>query len=190
MTTLDGTLRRTSDMYEVHFERHFDAPVERLWQFIAEPKELEKWMGGPVDKLELFQGGEVVIQIGPRFGAVASGKVFEYEPGRLIKFGWNVPAWLHTPDLLGTTMRWEALSDGDGSKILLTHALPYTVGREHLLCSAWHLHLDQLRELLADHDEHYAINHDVLVGLVEQYLEADFSGQRARYAELLDVGNH
>src|SRR6266508_2423335 len=65
--TLDGTIRRASNMNEVHFERHFDAPVESLWQFIADPKKLEKWMGGPVDKFELVDGGNVVIQIGPRF---------------------------------------------------------------------------------------------------------------------------
>jgi len=185
--TLDGTIRRTSNMNEVHFERQFNAPVESLWQFIADSPKLEKWMGGPVYRFELIDGGEVVIQIGPRFGAVASGKVFEYEPRHLVAFTWDVPAWGHTPDLLGTTMRWEAVGDGQGSKILLTHGLPYTVGREHLLAAAWHLHLDQLAQLLAGNDDHYSIEHERVKSLTAQYLDADFEKQRARYEELLDV---
>ena len=188
--TLDGVIRRTTDMNEVHFERHFEAPVEQLWKFIADPQELAKWMGGPIDKLELVEGGEVIVQIAPKFGATASGVVLEYVPGRLLKFTWNVPAWGHTPDLLGTVMRWEAIADGSGSKILLTHALPYTVGREHLLAAAWTLHLDQLGELLDGNDENYTIEHESVQSLTAQYLEADFDRQRARYAELLDMGTH
>lgn len=188
--TLDGIIRRTADMNEVHFERHFDAPVERLWKFIAEPQELAKWMGGPIDKLELVEGGEVIVQIAPKLGATASGEVLEYVAGRLLKFTWNVPAWGHTPDLLGTVMRWEAIPEGQGSKILLTHALPYTVGREHLLAAAWTLHLDQLGELLDGNDENYTIEHQSVQSLTAQYLEADFEKQRALYAELLDMGTH
>jgi uncharacterized protein YndB with AHSA1/START domain len=42
----------------------FDAPVERVWQLWADPRQLERWWGPPthpatVDKHELAVGGEV-----------------------------------------------------------------------------------------------------------------------------------
>lgn len=185
--TTDGVIRRTETKNEVHFERSFDAPVEKLWSFIAERDLLAKWMGGPIDKLELKEGGEVVIQIAPKLGATVYGKVLEIQPGRLLKFTWDVPAWGKTPDLVGTVMRWEAVPDGAGSKILLTHALPYTVGREHLLASAWHQHLDQLGELLKGNDQNYQIEHARIVSLTQGYLDKDFAAQKANYGELLNM---
>ena len=88
-------------------------------------------------------------------------------------------------------MRWEAVGDGRGSKILLTHALPFTDGRDHLLAAAWHLHLDQLAQQLAGNDDHYIIEHERGKSLMTQCLvDADFEKQRARYEELLDVRSH
>jgi uncharacterized protein YndB with AHSA1/START domain len=176
-------------MNEVYFERRFDAPVEQLWSFISEPELLEKWLGGPVDKLEPVAGGEVVIQIGPKMGATVYGKVLEFEPGRVLALTWDVPAWGHTPDLFGTTMRWQAEADGDGSRIKLTHALPYSVGREHLLGAAWHLHLDQLGELLAGNDQHYTIQQPAIHALVLHYLEKDFTHRREYYEMLLGIAS-
>jgi uncharacterized protein YndB with AHSA1/START domain len=43
---------------------HFDAPIERVWQLWADPRQLERWWGPPthpatVEKHELAVGGEV-----------------------------------------------------------------------------------------------------------------------------------
>jgi uncharacterized protein YndB with AHSA1/START domain len=184
---LDGVIRRTADDNEVHFERHLDAPVEKVWPFVADPNELAKWMGGPVDKLELSEGGAVVIQIAPQFKATVHGKVLEYERNRLLYFTWEVPAWGKTPDLLGTRMRWEVEADGDGTRFLLTHAVPYGNGREHLLTAAWHLHLDQLEQLVAGNDRHYRIEGPVIHDLTMGYLEDDYARRRDEYEEHLNV---
>ncbi|MEU5646876.1 SRPBCC domain-containing protein [Streptomyces milbemycinicus] len=143
--------------------------------------------GGPVDKLEPFEGGEVVIQIAPKMGATVYGKVLEYVPQRVLALTWEVPAWGHTPDLMGTTMRWAVEADGDGSKLTLTHALPHSAFREHLLSAAWHLHMDQLGQLLAGHDEHYTIQQDEIYALVLAYLEKDHAEKRAYYEHLLGI---
>jgi uncharacterized protein YndB with AHSA1/START domain len=139
------------------------------------------------DKLEPFEGGQVVIQIAPKMGATVYGKVLEFRPMHVLALTWEVPAWGHSPDLFGTTMRWEVDSDGDGSAIKLTHALPYSAGREHLFAAAWHLHLDQLDELLAGHDDHYVIEQPRIHTLVLRYLEEDSARKREYYEELLGI---
>ena len=106
-TRLDGTLTRSDGRYDVHFERHFDAPVERLWAAVTEPDLLEGWLGGPVDELELTEGGNVVIQIHPKGPATVYGKVIRVVPLEVLELTWDVPAWRHIPDFFGTTMRWE-----------------------------------------------------------------------------------
>src|SRR5258708_13958200 len=63
---LDGTMRTTGGRYDVHFERHFDAPLERLWAAVSEPELLEGWLGGPLDEPQLAEGGNAVIQIHPQ----------------------------------------------------------------------------------------------------------------------------
>ncbi|MEV4452586.1 SRPBCC domain-containing protein [Streptomyces mirabilis] len=184
---VDGTIRHTLEANEVEFQRHFDAPLEDLWRFVSEPELLTKWMGGPVDKLEPQVGGDVLIQIAPKMGATVFGKVLEYVPQQVLALTWEVPAWGHTPDLMGTTMRWAVEADGDGSKLTLTHTLPHDVFREHLLAAAWHLHMDQLGQLLAGNDEHYTIQQPEIYALVLAYLEKDQAEKRAYYEHLLGI---
>ena len=49
----------------------FDAPLERVWQLWADPRQLERWWGPPthpatVDKHDLAEGGEVTyLMTGP-----------------------------------------------------------------------------------------------------------------------------
>ena len=147
---LDGTVKRNDGRYDVHFERHIDAPVERLWAAVTEPDLLEGWLGGPVDELELTEGGNVVIQIHPKGPATVYGKVIRFDPLQVLELTWDVPAWRHIPDFFGTTMRWEVRPDGDGSKMLLTHSLPEeTSWHVHAMLGAWHLHLDALPATVA-----------------------------------------
>jgi hypothetical protein len=40
-TILDGTVRTAGGRFDVYFERHFDAPLERLGAAVSEPELLE-----------------------------------------------------------------------------------------------------------------------------------------------------
>jgi uncharacterized protein YndB with AHSA1/START domain len=172
-TQLDGTVKRTNGRYDVKFERHFDAPVERLWAGVTEPELLEGWLGGPVDELELTEGGNVVIQIHPKGPATVYGKVIRLEPLEVIELTWDVPAWRQIPDFFGTIMRWEVRPDGGGSKLALTHSLPEdTSWHVHAMLGAWHLHLDALPATLAGEP-------------IPRFEETDFFGMREAYAELV-----
>jgi len=170
---LDGTVRTTGGRHDVHFERHFDAPLERLWAAVSEPELLEGWLGGPVDELELAEGGNVVIQIHPKGPATVYEKVIRVEPLKVLELTWDVPAWRNVPDFFGTTMRWEVRSDDGGSKLLLTHSLPAdTAWHVHAMLGAWHLHLDSLPATLAGEP-------------IPPFAEQDFFDMREKYAELI-----
>jgi uncharacterized protein YndB with AHSA1/START domain len=172
-TSLDGTVRTAGGRYDVYFERHFDAPVERLWAAVSEPALLEGWLGGPVDELHLAEGGNVVIQIHPKGPATVYGKVIRVEPLKVLELTWDVPAWRNVPDFFGTTMRWEVCPDGDGSKLILIHSLPGdTAWHVHAMLGAWHLHLDALPATLAAEP-------------IPPFAEQDFFNMREKYAELI-----
>lgn len=79
-TILDGTVRAAGGRFDVYFERHFDAPLERPGAAVSEPELLEGWLGGPVDELELAEGGDVVIRLHPEGPATVYGKVLRVEP--------------------------------------------------------------------------------------------------------------
>src|SRR5260370_20728455 len=105
---LDGAMRTTGGRYDVHFERHFDAPLERLWAAVSEPELLEGWLGGPVDELELAEGGNVVIQIHPKGPATGYGKVIRVEPLNVLELTWDVTAWRNRRDFFRTPLPREA----------------------------------------------------------------------------------
>ncbi|MEX2267044.1 MAG: SRPBCC domain-containing protein [Acidimicrobiia bacterium] len=176
--SLDGTVKRRDGRIDLHFERHFDAPVERLWAAVSEPKLMEGWLYGPVHELEPHEGGKVEILIYPKGKATVYGKVLRYEPPRLIELTWDVPAWTNLageriPDFSGTIMRWEVQPDGDGSKLLLTHSLLAEHDwHAHSIVGAWHLHLDGLPALLAGEP-------------IPAFEEPDFFTMRQKYAEFI-----
>jgi uncharacterized protein YndB with AHSA1/START domain len=183
---LDATIRPTADMNEVHFERQLQVPAEEAWRYVAEPDLLGKWMGGDVERLQLVEDGEIVIQM-TQVGATISCKVLEIDPHRLLAITWDVPAWGNIPDLYGSTMRIEVQSDGTGSKFLLTHAMPNAAGREHLMAAAWHDHLDELQQMVTGTGEDFVIKAGRLVELTMGYLDQDFEQRRAEYERFLNI---
>lgn len=71
----------------------FDAPIERVWQLWADPRQLERWWGPPsypstFEKHELVAGGEVTyVMIGPA-GETSRGwwRVTAVDPPRSLEF--------------------------------------------------------------------------------------------------------
>ncbi len=75
----------------------FEAPIERVWQLWADPRQLERWWGPPshpatVDKHDLAPGGEVTyVMTGPE-GETTGGwwRVTSVDPPASLEFtdGW------------------------------------------------------------------------------------------------------
>jgi len=71
----------------------FDAPVERVWQLFADPRQLERWWGPPgwpatVEQHELTPGGQVTYYMTGPDGQKSSGwwRIAAVEPPRALEF--------------------------------------------------------------------------------------------------------
>jgi uncharacterized protein YndB with AHSA1/START domain len=72
---------------------HFDAPIERVWQLWADPRQLERWWGPPthpatVEKHELAAGGEVAYSMTGADGDTTRGcwRVTSVDPPASLAF--------------------------------------------------------------------------------------------------------
>jgi uncharacterized protein YndB with AHSA1/START domain len=72
---------------------HFDAPMERVWQLWADPRQLERWWGPPshpatVEKHDLAVGGEVAYFMTGPGGERTRGwwRVTSVDPPRSLEF--------------------------------------------------------------------------------------------------------
>ena len=100
----------------------FDAPVERVWQLWADPRQLERWWGPPtypatVEKHELNPGGEVTyFMTGPE-GDQSRGwwRVTSVDPPRSLEFVDGFANEDGTPNTdLPTTSAQVQLSEHEG----------------------------------------------------------------------------
>ena len=84
---VDGVIRYAYLANEIVFDRRFDAPLEKLWDFVAKPENLIKWMGGRLDKFEVEVGGKFEICIAPQWNAMIYGTVSVPVPARRTRVG-------------------------------------------------------------------------------------------------------
>lgn len=166
---------RQTGPQSLEFERTFEAPIEKVWQFLVDPEKRKLWFcgGSTADRV----GGEIVFEFDHRRIAESPppakyaseeiathrGEILEYDPPRRLSFTWFESAG-------GETSRVEiSLTAIDASSTRLHLAHDGIVGREMLVgvFAGWHGHFDLLAE--------------VLVGprksdfwLVDQRLEAEY----------------
>src|SRR5919198_5136140 len=83
----------------------FDAPIERVWQLWADPRQLERWWGPPthpatVDKHDLAVGGEVTYAMTGPGGEQSRGwwRVTSVDPPRSLEFTDGLANHDGTPD--------------------------------------------------------------------------------------------
>ncbi len=50
-----GTERRSVVHADFRLERHYDAPVERVWQALTDEAAKQKWFGGPPEEFDLIE---------------------------------------------------------------------------------------------------------------------------------------
>jgi uncharacterized protein YndB with AHSA1/START domain len=130
---MDGSVRKTNEGYQFHFERHLNHPVEKVWAALTEPERLVAWLAQA--QLDPALGGS--DEQGNQ--TVARGTVTAFDPPRLVEYNLDIHGRL----------RWELQPEGGGCLLTFTCTLPATVN-EHLerYLAGWHVHLDHLADAL------------------------------------------
>ncbi|MFF7313998.1 SRPBCC domain-containing protein [Streptomyces sp. NPDC008137] len=71
----------------VRFSRTYDHPVDRVWRFVTDPDELERWFPSRAE-IELRPGGTVRFGGDPHM-ADSTGRVIAVDPPRHLSFDWG-----------------------------------------------------------------------------------------------------
>ncbi|MFI6374144.1 SRPBCC family protein [Streptomyces sp. NPDC050546] len=71
----------------VRFSRTYDHPLDRVWQFVTDPDELERWFPSRAE-IELRPGGTVRFSGDPHM-ADSTGRVIAVDPPRHLSFEWD-----------------------------------------------------------------------------------------------------
>jgi|SRR5690606_18851984 uncharacterized protein YndB with AHSA1/START domain len=124
------------------FTARFDAPVERVWQVWADPRQLERWWGPPgypatFADFELAPGREVgYFMTGPD-GKRYHGwwRILSVNPPRGLEFedGFADDDGRPNPDMPTTTARVTLEPDGEGTRMLIESTFPTNDAMEQLV---------------------------------------------------------
>lgn len=127
-----ATTQVTADQDAIVSEVHINAPAEKVFQALTDPKQLMKWWNSEECTTEFFEmdtrrGGQW------RFGTKKSkldvngvnqffceGEVLEFDPPRLLAYTW-IANW-HGDKNRRTVVRWELTPTKDGTHAKVTHS--------------------------------------------------------------------
>jgi len=121
----------------VRFERLLPGPLERVWEFISDPKLLPGWFGEA--RIEPRTCGAFKLMDGH-----VQGVVTQWKPGRKLAYTWNV----FVPDNVDSPypesyVTFELAARGENVALTLTH-VPVLERFEKQNAMGWHTFLDML----------------------------------------------
>jgi uncharacterized protein YndB with AHSA1/START domain len=123
----------------LRFERELSQARERVWRALTSHDELARWHPTPFELEPAQVGGRVCFKPPPHVPEIPDGRVFEYDPPRVLAYTW----WQDE-------LRWELREhDRGGCVLTLTHSFDdrFKAARD---AAGWHLCLRALSRLLAD----------------------------------------
>jgi uncharacterized protein YndB with AHSA1/START domain len=139
----------------VRFDRTFNAPIGRVWQYLADPELRKTWMGG--GEIELRPGGRVHIwydhsnltdEPQPAGGTFEphfeDGTVVAVDPPAHLSYTWG--EWFGQDCLVS----FDFSTNGDGTRLVLTHSRIATTALSRDVARAWHVHLGMLSARVND----------------------------------------
>ena len=125
----------TPDLNAVVGEIEVQAPPERVFAALCDPKQLMQWFSGNEDcksklwEMEARRGGKWRMESGgPDSKLVVNGvrhfkvggEITEYDPPRALAYTW-IANW-HDNPVATTMVRWELTPTANGTRVKVTHS--------------------------------------------------------------------
>lgn len=149
--TAYGTLETIDGRPALRFECMLAYPVERVWQAISEPAELERWWPAAVDWTpavgETFEAGGATLEV-----------TDAEAPHRL--------AWVYA----GQPQSFELTAQEDGCRLVFTHVIDDTVPAAQT-ATGWETYLSRLEPHLAGEMISEEVAHERWAEIHERYAE-------------------
>ena len=113
-------------------EIHIDAPPEKIFQALIDPKQVMQWWTGPDSPIESFSfdprnGGrwtydtkKTKLDINGIGKFRCDGEVLEFDPPRVVAYTW-IANW-HDRPAQRTVVRWELAASKGGTLVRVTHS--------------------------------------------------------------------
>jgi uncharacterized protein YndB with AHSA1/START domain len=140
MTVTD--VRKDPSALTMEIESEFTAPIDRVWQLLADPRRLERWWGPPTypatfTDFDLTPGGAVTyFMTGPE-GERYHGwwRVREVDPPRLLEVqdGFADDDGVPNLEMPVSVMRIELVADGDSTRMTIRSTFPTLEAMEQTL---------------------------------------------------------
>ena len=132
----DGELTELDGRDAVRFERRLAHPPERVWKAITDPGDLRAWFPAEIEGDLGSPGAELSFPFRNDEAPTEAGEVLECEQPRVLAYTWG-----------DQTLRFELEPDGDGTRLVFTHALPREESAK--TAAGWQLCFDDLEARLA-----------------------------------------
>ena len=113
----------------IHQEIEVDAAPERVYAVLTTAAEFSQMTGGAPAEIDSSPGGEFSC-----FGGMIHGRTVEASPGEWLVQAWRVKSW--DPGVY-SLVRFQILSDGDRSRVVLDHS-GFPQGQGKHLDQGWH----------------------------------------------------
>jgi uncharacterized protein YndB with AHSA1/START domain len=133
----EGTAEFDGDNATLRFERRLNHPVERVWEAITDPAEIEAWWGRAT--VDLRAGGAMRIEW-------LNGDVTM--PATITEL--DAPRLLEIEGEPHGTLRFELAPDGDGTRLTFVARSQIPEEFRSKVLAGWHYHLDELERFLDD----------------------------------------
>jgi uncharacterized protein YndB with AHSA1/START domain len=131
----EGTAEFRDDQAILRYERRLSHPVERVWEAITDPAEIEAWWGRAA--VDLRAGGAMRIEW-LNSDVTMPATITELEPPRVLEIEGEPHGRL----------RFELEPDGDGTRLTFVARSPIPEDFRSKVLAGWHFHLDALEDFV------------------------------------------
>ncbi len=137
-----GEIEKDEQGFRIQFVRHFDYPVETVWEAITDPEKIKIWFTDI--EMDFNPGGKMKIFFRDKAHTESNAVIQKIEAPRMFVYTWE--------DELA---EWELIPDGkQACRLIFTYSrIPDEYARS--VPAGWHMILDQLETVLNGHVDPY-----------------------------------